>query len=142
MKLFRIFTLTLLAVLAVSAFSGMAVAQNTIQVTFQLDEQLHWGVAVLPPGAYTMTIDSLQPPVSAVIRSDDRKIAVLASANITGDPVSQKSFIQLAGTGANRRVLSLNLPQMGVDLIYSQLTRAEKEEMAKQTYSGVEVAVR
>ena len=143
MKHFRFFTLTLLAVLAVSAFSGMAVAQNGVKVTFQLDEQLHWGKAVLTPGAYTMTLNSLAAPIHGVLRSEDGKIVALTFASTLSDPTPQKTFIEVSGTGPERRVLSLNLPAFGLAAVYSELTRAEKEEIAKaKKFSGVDVALR
>ena len=141
MKLFRIFTLTLLAVLAVSAFSGMAVAQNTVKITFQLDEQLHWGKAVLPPGAYTMTLNSFTSPVRGVLRSNDGKVVAQTFAAVKGDPIPNKTFIQVQGSGPERRVLTLNLPEFGLAAVYSSLTRAEKEEMAKKSPAGITVAL-
>ena len=143
MKHFRFFTLTLLAVLAISALSGMAVAQSVVTVKFHLDEQLQWGKAVLTPGEYTMSINSLTSPMRGVLRASDGKTVAQTFATVIGDPISKETSLQVTGNGAERRVLTLNLPEFGLSAIYSSLTKGEREEMAKKKApAGVAVAQR
>lgn len=127
-------TKMLLAVL-VSAFltSGMAVAQNALKGTFELKEQARWDKTVLPAGSYTLAFENSSMPMRAVVRSADGKTVAIFSSSVSNDAASQQSFMLITGSGAERRVRSLNLPQLGVSLDYEPLTAAEREELSKKS---------
>jgi hypothetical protein len=135
MKNIRVFAAAklLLAVLATAALiSGSAVAQTIVKGTFQLDEQVQWNGAVLAPGSYTIVIDTAQMPLRALVRSVDQKTAAYISSGISDGLKSQQSFLVVTGLGANRRIRSLNLPQLGKSLVYDPMTKGEREELARQ----------
>jgi hypothetical protein len=144
MKSSRIFSTAklLLAILVFATLtSGMSAAQNTLKGTFQLDKEAHWSGALLPPGAYSFTIDSMQIPTRTVVRSADGKILLTASTSITGDPVSKDSFILISNNGTRRQVRSLNLPQIGISLDFSPMTSAGKEYLSKVKTATVPVNI-
>ena len=122
----------LLAILVFSFLaSGMAAAQSTWKGTFQLNDELRWGTAVLSPGSYTLTIESAQMPMVAMIRSANGKTVAFATTSISNDLISKNSSILIVGTGAQRQVRSLNLPLLGLSLEYRPTTVKENEEFSK-----------
>jgi len=144
MKHVRIFNATklVLAVLAFAALvSGMATAQTVVKGKFQLTEEVRWGKAVLAPGAYTLIVETQQSPIRAVVRSEDGKTAAITMAFITNDATSKRCFIAVTGSGSEREVRSLNLPLLGMSVVYKPLTKAEKEELASGAAQMVPVTV-
>jgi hypothetical protein len=132
----------LLAILVFSFLvTGLASAQNTLIGTFKLDEEAHWVKATLPAGTYTLTIDSAQLPVRAVIRSTDGKIVAMAITTITSDPVSDQSVMYVTGVGTQRKIRSLNLPQLGFSLDYAPMTKAEREYFSDVKTGAVPVTI-
>ncbi len=121
----RLFAVVLLAT---CAFAAAANAQ-TIAAKFTLPFEVHWGKNVLPPGEYTISMDSLA------------NVALVRSANgntvgLTPIPIQAKSdkggtalFVMVRGN--ERVVRSLNLPTRGLTLIYPPATSAQREMLTK-----------
>ena len=102
-------------------------AQVNFQGKFQLSSPVRWGKTLLPAGEYSFVIDSVEMPTRVVIHSVNGKAAFLA---ITSDSASNSpggSYLVITGTGENRRVRLMNLPQLGRSLVYEPLTRSERE---------------
>jgi len=120
----RLFAIVLFAI---CAFAAAANAQ-TIAAKFTLPFEVHWGKNLLPAGEYSITFDS------------SADVALLRSANgktIGFTPIPMKAYSHTGNTalfvmvrGNERMVRSLNLPALGVSLIYRPSTSAEREMLA------------
>jgi hypothetical protein len=124
MKNIRNFALFIL----VAAGAVGANAQNALSGKVQFPSEVRWGKAILPAGEYSLSIPSMQRPVRMFINSMDGKVGAIALA----DPSDVKpggSYIFITGTGSDRQVRSVNLPQLGVSLVYAPLTARERERL-------------
>jgi hypothetical protein len=124
MKNIRNFALLILVV----AGAVGANAQNTLKGTVQFPNEVRWGKAVLPAGEYSLSIPSVDRPVRVFIQSMDGKTAAIALAD-PSDVTPGGSYILITGTGSDRQVRSMNLPQLGVSLVYAPLTARERERL-------------
>jgi len=104
-------------------------AQATLHSKFQLASETRWGKAVLPAGEYSLTIDSTQQPVRLIIQAQNGKTAAMAFAESNVDAAPGGSYLFITGSGADRVVRSLNLPQLGLLLVYEPLTKRERETL-------------
>lgn len=121
----------LLVVFATLMLGTGAHAQTAVfSGKFTLSYQVHWGQAMLPAGDYSIRFSSIHSP--AVIRSMDGKIAVfVATAARSQDSEKGPSSLTIVTRGDERKVVSMNLPEARVSLVYSPLTKAERESLAK-----------
>jgi len=113
---------------------GIAVnAQTSFNGTFQLTSATRWGKAVLPAGHYWLTLGSVQCPALPagviVIHSEDWKVSAMAPAKFDAQAAPGGSYIFVTGSGNNREVRSMNLPQLGRSLVFKPLTRRERETL-------------
>lgn len=135
MKNIRNFVVLFLIVVA----AGAANAQATLHGKFQLASETRWGKAVLPAGEYSLTIESAAQPVRIVIQAVNGKTGALAFAVSSTDAAPGGSYLFVTGSGADRMVRSLNLPQLGTSLIYEPLTRSERETLYTKASQTVPV---
>jgi hypothetical protein len=116
-----------LLILVVAATVG-ANAQNSFTGKVQLPSEVRWDKSVLPAGEYSLSIPSFQAPVRLYIQSMDGKTAAIAVAQIA-NPEPGGNSIFVTGTGSNRLVRSMNLPQLGCSLVYAPITSREREKL-------------
>ena len=102
-------------------------AQTAFHGKFQLTSAARWGKAVLPAGEYTLTIDSTQSPI--VIQSVNGKASAMAVAESNVSAAPDGSYIFITGSGADRTVRSMNLPQLHRSLVFKPLTQRERETL-------------
>jgi len=121
----RLFAAVLLATFA---FTGAAKA-DTMAIKFNLPFEVHWGKNVLPPGEYSVTMDSYSNV--GLVRPVRGKTAFYT-------PIPTKAYNRTGNTalyvlvrGDERIVRSLNLPARGISLVYRPTTEAEREILAK-----------
>jgi hypothetical protein len=96
---------------------------------FTLPFEVHWGKAVLPAGAYSINMESIQTP--AIVHSASGKTNMFVFPAIVADSEKGAPCVTVMLRGNERRVQSLNLPELGKSLIYEPLTRAEQEWLVK-----------
>jgi len=122
---------TLLLVLLATLISvAGASAQTTGFIgTFTLPHEVRWGGAVLPPGGYTIRMSSVRAP--GLIRSTDGKTQAFVVTAASGDPEKGGASLTVMTRGNQRKVVSMNLPSVGASLVYSPLTKSERETLAK-----------
>jgi hypothetical protein len=113
-------------------------AQTALHGKFQLTSEARLGKAVLPAGEYTFTIHSVQSPI--VIQSVDGKVSAMA-ASTSADAAPDGSYILITGSGANREVRSMNLPQLGSSLVFNRLTERERETLYTKASQTVPVQI-
>ena len=104
-------------------------AQATLHGKFQLASETRWGKAVLPAGEYSLTIESAQQPLRIIIQAVNGKASAMAFADTSVDAAPGGSYLFITGSGADRMVRSLNLPQLRRSLVYEPLTKREREAL-------------
>lgn len=123
--------------LATLAFTAAANAQS-LSGNFTLPHEVHWGGTVLPPGDYSIRMESSSKP--AFIQSANGKTTMFTTVPTAGDKEKVAAGLLITVNGNERTVRALNLPQYGVSLIYKPLTKAEREEVAQAETVPVIVA--
>lgn len=105
-------------------------AQSTVlSGTFTLPYQVRWGQAMLPAGQYSIRFTSMR--LQATIYSMDGKIALFVFTARSADSEQGPSSLTIVTRENERRVASMNLPSAHVSLVYSPLTKAEREELVR-----------
>jgi len=115
--------------IATCGFTAAANAQPSFEGKFTLPYEVRWNHAVLPAGEYAIQADSKETP--AVLRSTSSNKSVYTGAPIIGNAEKGAACLTVTIRGHERRVRSLNLPQIGVSLIFDPLTKTEREMFAK-----------
>jgi hypothetical protein len=121
----------LLAVLLVACWIPMVANAQTaaFEGKFQLQNEVRWGLAVLPAGEYSFTIDwTMDDKPLAVVRSTNGKKAVFALATATAGAEPGGSYIFIADEGT-RRVRLLNLPEHNLSLAFGTLSKRDRQEL-------------
>lgn len=122
-------------VVATCAFTAAAYAQPSFLGKFTLPYEVHWSQAVLPAGVYYIRMDSQTGP--AVVSSASGNWAMYTNPPTIADSEQAGAFLTITMTGNERRVRSLNLPELGKSVIFAPLTKSEKEELAKAGQSNI-----
>jgi hypothetical protein len=123
-------TVTLLLVVLTTLISvAGANAQAVFEGNFTLPHAVRWGQTMLPAGDYSIHFSSFHSP--ATIQSSDGKIAAFLPMGARQDSESGPSSLSIVTRGNERSVASLNLPQSGISLVYTPMTKAERETLAK-----------
>jgi hypothetical protein len=112
-------------------FPVAANAQAVLAGKFRLPYQVRWNNTVLPAGDYSITINSAEMPMRATVRSTNGKTTRILQTSIVDDPATGSSSIGITSSGNQRLVRSMNLPELGVSLIYESLFKPDKQELSK-----------
>jgi hypothetical protein len=114
---------------ATCVFTAAANAQSTFEGKFTLPYEAHWNHAVLPAGEYAIQVHSKGSP--ALLRSTSGNKAAYTIVPTIGDLPKGAACLTVTIRGNERRVRSVNLPQIGVSLIFDPLSKTEREMFAK-----------
>jgi hypothetical protein len=131
-----------LGVLAAGCFVATAAqAEPRFKGRFQLDHEIHWGSAVLEPGAYSLALD--QPTQTIVVR-DEQSGKTVAREPIRGDYNSDRgdSKLLIAVHGNERAVYGLRIAGLGevYQKAHPSAGNARTEEAQRAEAVRVEVA--
>lgn len=121
--------LLVIVTLTACAFATAASAQSSFTGKFTLPYEVHWGTVMLPAGDYSITMAS--PTAPAEVWSANGKTKMFTVIPIAADSQKGAASIFITVRGNERRVQSLNLPQLGQSLTYEPLSRSEREALAK-----------
>jgi hypothetical protein len=116
-------------VLATCVFTVAANAQPSFDGKFTLPYEVHWNRAVLPAGEYSIQVDAKGMPT--VVHSTSSSKSVNTHPPILADLEKGAARLTVTIRGNERRVRSMNLPQIGKSLIFEPLTATEREMFAK-----------
>jgi hypothetical protein len=111
--------------IASCVFSAAANAAPTFVGKFTLPHEVRWGQAVLPPGDYSIRMDSTAAP--AKITSASGSMVVFTQSPMLADNEKGGTYLTIT----NHRVRSLNIPDLGKTVIFAPLSRSEREALAK-----------
>lgn len=124
---------------AACAFAAAAYSRPIFIGKFTLPYEVRWGQAVLPPGVYYIRMDSIADQVVVVSAGGQR--TMFMKPPIIADSKQAGTSLTLTTTGNERRVRSLNLPEIGKSAIFAPFTRSEKEALAKAGQSNTVTVV-
>ena len=110
-------------------FTAAANAQPSFEGKFTLPYEVHWNHAVLPAGEYSIQVDALGMPT--VLHSTSSGNSVNTNSPIVTDLEKGAARLTVTIQGNERRVRSMNLPQIGKSLVFEPLTATEREMFAK-----------
>lgn len=120
---------------------GAANAQNLVSGKFHLKNEVRWGQTVLQPGDYTITVPTVAPVPLATIADAEGNNILMVSTMIRGQVKHGESSLLIVTNGTQRVVYSLNLPQLGVSLIYQSGTNTKRGSLqAKNQIEYVRLA--
>jgi hypothetical protein len=114
---------------ATCVFTAAANAQPSFEGKFTLPYEVHWNHAVLPAGEYSIEVDAKGMP--AILHSTSTGTSVNTSSPILADREKGAACLTVTIRGNERRVRSVNLPQIGMSLIFDPLSKMEREMFAK-----------
>jgi hypothetical protein len=115
---------------ATCVFTAAANAQPSFEAKFTLPYQVQWNHAVLPAGEYSIQMDVKGAPT--VLRSTSNNESAYTHVPILADAEKGCACLTITIRGNERRVRSVNLPQIGKSLIFEPLTKTEREMFAKK----------
>jgi hypothetical protein len=130
--------MVLLAVLAVTLFTGNVSAQQPAPVTqgeFSLPYAAHWGKTVLPAGAYSFRVTA-NGPTSIVTVRGNKQSAFVMTAGVWPCSACTGSELILINRKGERTVQMLRLAQAGIVLYYGP--RREVDEALAQAPEATE----
>jgi hypothetical protein len=114
---------------ATCVFTAAANAQPSFEGKFTLPYEVQWNHNVLPAGEYSIEVDAKGMP--AVLRSTSTGNSVYTSTPIHADRENGAARLTVTIQGDERKVRSVNLPQIGMSLVFDPLTKTEREKFAK-----------
>jgi hypothetical protein len=85
---------------------------------FTLTQQTQWGPAVLPPGDYTIDINSASMPVKAFIRNCKGRTVAMVISRIESGKASRGNALLVKEKGGQLQVYSLASATLGRVLVY------------------------
>lgn len=106
--------------LGLTLVPGRAAAQDVLPMAegkFTLSSEVRWEKAVLSPGNYSLSVDSVSSstPFAIITISDDKRIvATFMSIGRRKETVSGSGALNLILSGDMPMVRSLDLPEVGV----------------------------
>ncbi|PYU35027.1 MAG: hypothetical protein DMG31_04785 [Acidobacteria bacterium] len=127
----RLLTLRLLVIAALTtcAFAAAANAQASFTGKFTLPYEVRWGTAVLPAGDYSIRMESSSAPALVWSAGGENKMFTVTPIAANSEKGAARLYITFVR--GERRVRSLNLPELGRSLIYEPLTKNEREILAQ-----------
>ena len=116
--------LAVAAAIAVGVSVGPASAQS-LKGTFTLPYEVHWGKAVLAPGPYTISIDSVRGP--AIVRTSTGAGRALVMPLTVDKAMKDHPSALLITKVENERVVRyLNFREADTSLVYRPFTKSER----------------
>jgi hypothetical protein len=117
-------------VIATFVFTAAANAQPSFVGKFTLAHEVHWGQAVLPAGDYFIRMESTASPAK-ISPADGSGAGVYTEFPLIEDSHTGGTYLTITNEANQRRVRSLNLPQIGKMVVFAPLTKSEREAYAK-----------
>ena len=127
--------------LALCLAASQGKAQGTYTGKFTLPFEARWGIAVLPPGDYTISLelDSGRTFNYLLVRGEGKTAMILASLT---DPkeISNHSQLTVVKTAAGYAVQSFEAGQAGVTMSYPVL-KNKRDREAQEQYSELRLPI-
>jgi hypothetical protein len=119
---------------ALSLSTSYAAAQAVQRGTFNLPVEAHWGISVLPAGAYSFTVESMSSyPLVTVRSADGKAVGMFVARSVSPSTESGGQLLTLTRRGEEMYVSSLQLSDLQVVLEYSLPKAAQSPAVAGLT---------
>jgi hypothetical protein len=128
----------LFATLGVGLSSTLGQAQQ-YQGKFTLPFEARWGMVTLPPGEYSIELDTATHPYITIRHGTSGRGFVMTNA-ITEDTVSGHSALLAFSTGDSYRIRMFHVEELGLTLNFNS-PKAERPLLAQGTTLNRHVAV-
>ena len=125
--------------LALCLAASQGKAQGTYTGKFTLPFEARWGLAVLAPGDYTISMDLDAASNYLVVRGDG-KTAMIRRFLTDRKDISNHSQLTVVKTAAGYAVQSLEAGQAGVTLSYP-VPKTKRDREAQEQYSELRLPV-
>jgi hypothetical protein len=120
---------------------GAANAQNVFSGKFRLKNEVRWGLTVLQPGDYTITVPTVASLPLATITNAEGRNVLMVSTLFRGEVKHGESSLLIVTNGTERVVHSLNLTQLGVSLIYQSEPKMKTKSGTPEANNQIEHVV-
>jgi hypothetical protein len=118
-------TILKLAVAAIAiCLSVSSASAQSLNASFTLPFEVHWGRAVLPAGSYTITFDSVHRP--AIVRAGREGRAIVMPVTVNEAVNDQPSALILTRSENGYDVRYLNLREENLSLGYHLFNESER----------------
>lgn len=125
--------------LALCLAASQGKAQGTYKGQFTLPFEAWWGLAVLPPGDYTISMDLDAASNYLVVRGEGKTALILGIVSDRND-ISDHSQLTVVKTAAGYTVQTLEAGEAGMTLTYS-VTKSKRDREAREQYSELRFPV-
>jgi hypothetical protein len=125
--------------LALCLAASQGKAQGTYKGQFTLPFEARWGLAVLPPGDYTISMDLDAANRFLVVRGEGKTALILGIVTDRKD-ISDHSQLTLVKTASGYRVQTLEAGEAGVTLTYS-VPKSKRDREAEELHSELRLPV-
>jgi hypothetical protein len=118
--------LAVAAAIALCVSVTTASAQPALEGSFTLPYEVHWGKAVLTPGVYTVTFDSMRGP--AIVRTSTGQGRVILLPVPTDKSLKDQPSALIVSRIENERVVRyLNVREKDLSFVYRPYTKTERK---------------
>jgi len=125
--------------LALCLAASQGKAQGTYKGQFTLPFEARWGIAVLPPGDYTISMDLDAANRFLVVRGEGKTALILGIVTDRKD-ISDHSQLTLVKTASSYRVQTLEAGEAGITLTYS-VPKSKRDREAEELHSELRLPV-
>lgn len=108
----------LMIALSTLGFTAAFANAQASQGKFRLPVEAHWGLAVLPPGDYTFTLDHATANGMIIVRGQGKAAIIPATAGISLSKITEQSELVLVNRAGHSTVRSMYLGHLGLTLQY------------------------
>jgi hypothetical protein len=127
--------------LALCLAASQGKAQGTYKGQFTLPFEARWGIAVLPPGDYTISLDLdiSRAPNYLLVRGEGKTAMIMANVADQKE-ISNHSQLTVVKTAAGYAVQTLDAGQAGLTLSYP-VPENKRDREAREQYSELRLPV-
>jgi hypothetical protein len=126
-------------VLVIGALSAATAQAQGYAAKVTLPHEVSWAGAVLPPGSYSLYMDSIKGPLTVYDAAGRVRARVYGTME---DPLKTKpAALLVTREGTEWVVRSFNCPDWGIGIVSKPFTRAERSLLAEERQTEA-IAVR
>lgn len=120
-----------LALLALAAVASIGKATTAYQGKFTLPVEVQWGNTKVPAGDYTITVLSSGSPYRVYLQGP-KASAVIQAVTAEDGAASGRSQLNLRGIAGVQTIDALEVPSLGLTLIYATPARKQPVHETRQ----------
>jgi len=114
----KILVSLLLLLTAPVTFSQPAAGEGVVCGSLTFESLVFWGEVAIPAGHYTLAVEFKTVTVKVTLRSEQGKVTLFTPVGILAGFESGQNQVCLTFQNERWEVLSVNLPQLGLSLLF------------------------